>query len=110
MARREVDERARLVVERHLQLPFDEAQIEPGAAEHQLAQPVHEALTVECEHLVAALKKILAQRADRELDAAARDQLHQVGALVLVSMPGSTNPSSTAAISTLWAKSMLLKP
>jgi hypothetical protein len=86
--RGEVGELPVLILERDLELAFYEPQVQPGAAEHQLAEPVHQAFAVQGEDIVDMLEQVLAERADGKLDDPARDQLHEVGALVVAEQPG----------------------
>ena len=57
-------------------------------AEHQLAEPVHQAFAMKGEDILAVLEQVLAERADREFDDSAGNQLHQVGALVVAEQAG----------------------
>ncbi len=63
--------------------------IEPGAAEDELPQPVHERLAAEHRDLVPAPVQVATERrARRRREAPGRRELHQIGALVIVQVAG----------------------
>ena len=81
-----VGEVERRVVPRHLEPPLLDPVVEPGAPEHELAQPVDERLAVHERHALPVAHEVPAQRAARRLDPAVRRQLDEIGGLVLVQL------------------------
>jgi len=79
-----VREVAEIFVETYLQLIFQQPLVEPGTAEHQLAQPVDETFVLVHEGFVTELHEVLSEGAHGVVEGAGGDQLHEVGALVVV--------------------------
>ena len=68
--------------------------IEPCAAKHQLAQPIHQRLSVEQRHLVPAPDDIAAKSATRFLNAASACQLDKVRERFVFEFGASYKPES----------------
>src|SRR5439155_14515858 len=78
-----------LLVEANLELPVLDPVVEPGPAEHELLQPVHERLAVDEGDLVPVANEVPAERAAGLLDRVPLHELDQVGRLVVVELVAS---------------------
>src|SRR4051812_26192497 len=76
--RLDVAERTRRVVEDDVQLPLFDALVEPGGAEHEPPQPVHERAVGRADQLRPAVVDVLAERRGRILDLAVDGQVDEV--------------------------------
>ena len=82
-----VGEAARLLDEGDPQLALVDALVEPRAAEHQAAQPVHQRALRRADQLRPAVVDVLAQRRGRVVDLAVDGQVDEVFELVLPEPP-----------------------
>src|SRR5215218_160376 len=91
-ARVAVGELAVAVVPVHLEQPFLDAMVEPGAAEDELAEPVDERLAPNERELLPVAHELPPQRASRLLDDPVRSELDEIGGLVLVEVVALHEP------------------
>ena len=87
-----VAELAFLLVPVHLEQPFLDAVVEPGAAEDELPEPVDERLALDERELLPVAHEVAAQRAPRLIDPSVGRQLHEVLDLVLVQVVALDEP------------------
>jgi hypothetical protein len=83
-----VGEAATLLVEPHVELLIEETLVEPCPPEHQLPQPVDETLVLVHEGFVPEAYKVFPQSTHWEMEGTGGDQLHKIGALVVVEAAG----------------------
>src|SRR5580704_173008 len=83
-----VHEGVDLAVERDVELALLDALIEPGAAEDETSQPVHQRALGRADELGPALVDVLAQRRCRLGDLAVDDQVDQILGLILLDGAG----------------------
>src|SRR6185437_91687 len=90
----DVDERGAVVVEGDVQLTLLDALVQPGAAEDQAAQPVHQRALGGAHQLGPALVDVLAQGGGGIGDLAVDDEVDEVLGLVL--LDGSADEAELA--------------
>ena len=76
--RLDVAERVRHLVEHDVQLALLDALVEPGGAEHEPAQPVHQRAVGRADELGPAVVDVLAEPGRRILDLAVDGEVHEV--------------------------------
>ena len=105
----DVAEGVRGVVEDDVELALLDALVEPGGAEDEPAQPVHERAVGRADELRPAVVDVLAERRGRVLDLAVDGEVDEVLELGARSSRPPTKPSLRAACSTRSEKSRSLK-